>query len=161
MVVTKVMIRCLLLLTIFVSPLAQADAMDDIVKRGTLRIGIAEFVPWAMPAKRGGHVGYDVDVGNKIANDMGVRAEFKVYEWKDMIPALEAGEVDMLAGGIVVTPQRALRVTFTEPIAFSGAGMATNTHMTRDIENLEQLNDPDICPLDLRQGGNSLTQQQG
>jgi polar amino acid transport system substrate-binding protein len=144
MVVTKVMIRCLLLLTIFVSPLAQADAMDDIVKRGTLRVGIAEFVPWAMPAKRGGHVGYDVDLGVKIAKDMRVRAEFKVYEWKDMIPALEAGEVDMIAGGIVVTPQRALRVTFTEPIAFSGAGMATNTHMTRDIENLEQLNDPDI-----------------
>ena len=144
MVVTKVIIRCLLLLAIFVSPLAQADAMDDILKRGTLRVGIAEFVPWAMPAKRGGHVGYDVDLGIKIAKDMDVRAEFKVYEWKDIIPALEAGEVDMIAAGIVITPQRALRITFTEPVALSGAGMATNTHMTKDVENLQQLNDPDI-----------------
>jgi polar amino acid transport system substrate-binding protein len=144
MVVTKVIIRCLLLLAIFVSPLAQADAMDDILKRGTLRVGIAEFVPWAMPAKAGGHVGYDIDLGNNIAKDMGVRAEFKVYEWKDIIPALEAGEVDMIAAGIVITPQRALRITFTEPVALSGAGMATNTHMTRDVENLQQLNDSDI-----------------
>jgi len=144
MVVTKVIFRCLLLLAIFVSPLAQADAMDDILERGTLRVGIAEFVPWAMPAKRGGHVGHDVDLGLNIAKDMGVRAEFKVYEWKDIIPALEGGEVDMIAAGIVVTPQRALRITFTEPIALSGAGMATNTHMTRDVENLQQLNDPDI-----------------
>jgi len=144
MVVTKVIIRCLLLLAMFVSPLAQADAMDDILKRGTLRVGIAEFVPWAMPGKRGGHVGYDVDLGVKIAKDMDVRAEFKVYEWKDIIAALEAGEVDMIAAGIVVTPQRALRVTFTEPVALSGAGMATNTHMTKDVENLQQLNDPDI-----------------
>ena len=144
MVVSKVIIRCLLLLAIFVSPLAQADAMDDILKRGTLRVGIAEFVPWAMPAKRGGHVGYDVDLGIKIAKDMDVRAEFKVYEWKDIIPALEAGEVDMISAGIVITPQRALRITFTAPIAMSGAGIATNTHMTRDIENLEQLNNPDI-----------------
>jgi polar amino acid transport system substrate-binding protein len=75
---------------------------------------------------------------------MGVRAEFEVYEWKDIIPALEAGEVDIVAAGIVITPQRALKVTFTRPIALSGAGMATNTHMTRDIENLQQLNDPDI-----------------
>jgi polar amino acid transport system substrate-binding protein len=90
MVVTKVIIRCLLLLAIFVSPLAQADAMDDILERGTLRVGIAEFVPWAMPAKRGGHVGYDIDLGNRIAKDMDVRAEFKVYEWKDIIAALEA-----------------------------------------------------------------------
>ena len=144
MVVTKFIIRCLLLLAMFVSPLAQADAMDDILKRGTLRVGIAEFVPWAMPAKRGGHVGYDVDLGIKIARDMDVRAEFKVYEWKDIIPALEAGEVDMISAGIVITPQRALRITFTAPVALSGAGMATNTHMTKDVENLQQLNDPDI-----------------
>jgi len=144
MVMTKVIVRCLLLLVIFVSPLAQAGAMDDILERGTLRVGIAEFVPWAMPAKRGGHVGYDVDLSVKIARDMDVRAEFKVYEWKDIIPALEAGEVDMIANGIVITPQRALRITFTDPVALSGAGMATNTHMTKDVENLQQLNDPDI-----------------
>ena len=144
MVVTKVIIRCLFLLAVFVSPLAQADAMDDILKRGTLRVGIAEFVPWAMPAERGGHVGYDIDLGLKIAKDMGVRVDFKVYEWKDIISALEAGEVDMIAAGIVVTPQRALRITFTRPVAMSGAGMATNTHMTRDIDNLQQLNNPDI-----------------
>jgi polar amino acid transport system substrate-binding protein len=144
MVVTKVIFRCLLLLAIVVSPLAQADALDDIIKRGTLRVGIAEFVPWAIPAKRGGHVGYDIDLGNNIAKDMGVRAEFKVYEWKDIIQALEAGEVDMIAGGIAITPQRALLITFTAPVAMSGAGMATNTHMTRDVENMQQLNDPDI-----------------
>jgi len=144
MVVTKIIIRCLFLLAILVSPLAQADAIDDIVERGILRVGIAEFVPWAMPAKRGGHVGYDVDIGVKIARDMGVRAEFKVYEWKDIIPALEAGEVDMIAGGIVITPERALRITFTDPVALSGAGMATNTHMTSEVENLQQLNDSDI-----------------
>jgi polar amino acid transport system substrate-binding protein len=144
MVESKVIIRCLLLLAVLVSPLAQADAVDDILERGTLRVGVAEFVPWAMPAKRGGHVGHDVDLGIKIAKDMGVRAEFKVYEWKDIIPALESGEVDVIAAGIVVTPQRALRITFTEPVALSGAGMATNTHMTMDVENLQQLNDPDI-----------------
>jgi len=144
MVVTRVIIRCLLLLAVFVSPLAQANVMDDILERGTLRVGIAEFVPWAMPAKQGGHVGYDVDLGIKIARDMDVRAEFKTYEWKDMIPALESGEVDMIAGGIVITPQRALRITFSDPVALSGAGMATNTHMTKDVENLQQLNDPDI-----------------
>ena len=141
---TKVFIRCLIVLAVFASPLAQADAVSEIVERGTLRVGISEFVPWAMPAKRGGHVGYDIDLGVKIAKDMGVRAEFKVYEWKDIIPALESGEVDMIAAGIVVTPQRALRINFTEPVALSGAGMATNTHMTKDIESLQQLNHPDI-----------------
>ncbi len=144
MFVTKVFVRFLALLAIVASPLAQADAISEIVERGTLRVGIAEFVPWAMPAKRGGHIGYDIDLGVKIAKDMGVRAEFKVYEWKDIIPALESGEVDMIAAGIVVTPQRALRINFTQPVAQSGAGMATNTFMTKDIESLQQLNHPDM-----------------
>lgn len=144
MLVTNNIIRSLLLLAVFVSPLAQADAMDDILERGTLRVGISEFVPWAMPAKRGGHVGYDVDLARKIAKDMGVSAEFKLYEWKDILAALESGEIDMVANGIVVTPQRALRISFTDPVAMSGAGMATNTEMTKDIDNLQQLNDPDI-----------------
>ena len=137
-------IRRLLFLVLFVGSLAQADAIDEILERGTLRVGIAEFVPWAMPSKAGGHVGYDVDIGVKIARDMGVRAEFVVYEWKDIIPALEAGEVDLIAAGIVITPQRAMRVVFTNPIAFSGAGMATNTSMTSGIANLQQLNDSDV-----------------
>lgn len=144
MVVTKVFIRLLIVLVVAAGPLAQADAISEIAERGTLRIGISEFVPWAMPAKRGGHVGYDIDLGVKIAKDMGVRADFKVYEWKDIIPALESGEVDIIAAGIVVTPQRALRINFTDAIAMSGAGMATNTHMTRDIDSLQQLNHPDI-----------------
>ncbi len=144
MLVTKLITRCLLLMAIFVAPLAQADAIKDILERGTLRIGIAEFVPWAMPSEGGQYIGYDVDLGNRIAQDMGVGAEFRVYEWKDIIPALEAGEVDMISAGIVITPQRALRVSFTQPVAMSGAGMATNTEMTADIETMEQLNDPDI-----------------
>ena len=95
MVVTRVFIRCLLLLAIFVSPLAQANAIDDILERGTLRVGIAEFVPWAMPTKIGGHKGHDIDLGVKIAKEMGVRADFKVYEWKDIIPVAVKGAGDI------------------------------------------------------------------
>jgi len=141
---TKKLFRHLLLLGLFASSVVHADALDDILERGTLRIGIAEFIPWAMPAKRGGHVGHDVDLANKIARDMGVRAEIVVYEWKDLIPALEAGHVDIVGSGIAVTPQRALQVSFSDPVAMSGVGMATNTELTRNITNLEQLNDSKI-----------------
>ena len=144
MVAKRFIPLCLLLLAVFTGPSTQADALKDTLERGTLRVGISEFVPWAMPAKRGGHIGYDIDLGNRIARDIGVRAEFKLYEWKDIIPALEAGEIDMIANGIVVTAERALRISFTAPVAMSGAGLATHTEMTRHIGNLQQLNDPDI-----------------
>jgi len=134
----------LALALLFVSPLAGADALDDILERKTIRVGVAEFVPWTMRTESGELVGFEVDVGNKIAADMGVEAEFKVYEWDDIIAALDAGEIDVIAGGMAITPARALRVNFSRPIARSGVGLATNTRKTQKIQTLNELNDESI-----------------
>lgn len=123
---------------------ASADALQEILERGTIRVAVSEFVPLTMKSKAGGLIGFDIDIADKIAKDMGVKAEFSVYAWEDIIPALEKGEVDLIAGSMAITPQRALRVNFSRPLGTSGAGLATNTKMTKDIETLEQLNDPDI-----------------
>jgi polar amino acid transport system substrate-binding protein len=136
--------RTIPLLAVLFGATASADALDEIIERGTIRVGVAEFVPLTMKAKAGGYIGYDIDVANKIARDMGVTAEFSVYAWEDIIPALENDKIDVVAGTMAITPQRALRVNFSWPLATSGAGLATNTSMTQDIETLEQLNDPDI-----------------
>ena len=123
---------------------ASADALDTILERGTLRVGVAEFVPWTMKKGNGELVGFEIDMANKIASDMGVEADFRVYDWPDIIPALEKGEIDIIAGGMAITPQRALQVNFTRPTAESGIGIATNTELTRDISDFAELNNADI-----------------
>ncbi len=121
-----------------------ADVLDDVLDRGTLRVGVAEFVPWTLRNKAGELVGFEIDVAKKIAADMGVEPSFKVYEWDEIIPALERGEIDVIAGGMAITPARALRVNFSRPLAKSGVGLATNTNMTQEIKSLSELNDKDI-----------------
>ena len=123
---------------------AAADALDEILERGTIRVGVAEFVPWTMKNDDGELSGFEIDVANKLASDMSVEAEFEVYVWEDIIPALQAGDIDIIAGGMAITPERALKVNFSRPLAESGVGLATNTRMTRNIETLEQLNSPEI-----------------
>ncbi len=140
----QILKRTALLLVVFFAATASADVLDKIIERGTIRVAIAEFVPSTMKAKSGGHIGYDIDIANKIARDMGVKAEFTVYDWEDIIPALEQDKADVIVASMAITPQRALRVNFSWPLATSGAGIATNTSMTQSIETLEQLNDPDI-----------------
>ena len=83
---------------------ASADALDAILERGTLRVGVAEFVPWTMKKGNGELVGFEIDMANKIASDMGVEADFRVYDWPDIIPALQKGEIDLIAGGMAITP---------------------------------------------------------
>jgi len=141
MVRLKLLGHVLALVALVSPPLADADALDDIIERGTIRVGVAEFVPWTIKTKSGELIGFEVDVARKIASDMGVKPEFKVYEWEKIIPALQQGEVDVIAGGMAITPARALQVNFSQPLATSGVSIATNTSKTKDITSLKQLND--------------------
>ena len=136
---TKSFRRALLLFFIWPA-LANADVLDDVLEKGSIRIGVAEFVPWTMKTKSGEMIGYEIDVGKKLAADMGVQAEFKVFEWEDIIPALQQGEIDVIAGGMAITPSRALQVNFSRPLGVSGISIATNTRKTRNITSMDQLN---------------------
>ena len=121
-----------------------SDALQEILDRGTIRIGVAEFVPWTMRTQSGDLIGYEIDLANKLAKDLEVKPDIKVYEWEKIIAALQNGEIDVIAGGMAITPGRALQVNFTLPVAKSGVGLATNTRMTRHIKTLEQLNSKNV-----------------
>ena len=144
MPVKQTFVSILSLVTLLLSFSASADALNDILKRDTVRFGVAEFTPWTMKSESGELIGFEIDLGNKIADDMGAKAEFTLYAWDDIIPALERGDIDIIAGGMAITPGRALRLNFSHPIADNGVGIATNTSMTRNIERLTELNHPDI-----------------
>ena len=128
-----------LLLTFLAAP-ASADVLDEILERGTIRVGVSEFAPWTIKAASGELVGFEIEVANRLARDMGGKAEFKIYEWDDLIPALQNGEIDIIAAGMAITPARALKIEFTRPTATSGVGIATNISMTQHIETLADLN---------------------
>jgi polar amino acid transport system substrate-binding protein len=49
----------------------QESVIETIQKRGTLRVGLSTFVPWAMRDKDGNMIGFEVDVASKLAQDMG------------------------------------------------------------------------------------------
>ncbi len=144
MILRILILRSLPLLLLALSNLAYADVLEDILERGTIRFGVAEFVPWTMKSRSGELIGFEIDIANKLAKDMGLKAEFKLYPWNEVIPAVQSGEIDILTGGMSITPSRALQVSFSRPTADSGVGLATNTRMTHEIKTLEELNSPEI-----------------
>lgn len=140
----KALLRLLPFLLLSISVPATADVLDDMLERGTVRFGVAVFVPWTMMSESGELIGFEVDLAKKIAKDMGLKAEIKLYPWDEVIPALQSGEIDILTGGMSITPGRALQVNFTRPTAESGVSIATNIELTKDIKKLEDLNKPTI-----------------
>jgi len=140
----KSLFRLLAASLILVVANAQADVLGDILERGTIRVGVSLFVPWTIQDEAGELSGFEIDVANKLAEDMGVKPEYKIYVWEDIISAVMKGEIDIIAGGMAITPERALKINFSQPYADSGISLATNTEKTRDIKRLEELNQETI-----------------
>jgi polar amino acid transport system substrate-binding protein len=67
------------------------------------------------PDKPGHLVGFEVDLADAIAKELGVRAEFVQNDWSNLVPSLERGTFDIVMNGLEVTEARAGRVVFTRP----------------------------------------------
>ena len=120
-------------------------SLDQIVAAKTLRVGVNLLVPYAMQGKEGKLVGSEIDIGQRLAKDLGVEAEFKLYEWEQLIPALQKGEIDIIVAGLSITPARALQVWFSQPYATSGIGIATNTALTSEFDSLDDLDNDKVA----------------
>jgi polar amino acid transport system substrate-binding protein len=95
---------------------ADAQTINDIVKRGKVRIGVNSGAPpFSVVDAKGNPVGYDVDVAHVIAKYLGVPVEITPYTTPARIPALEAGKVDLVIATLSPTPERARAVMFTMP----------------------------------------------
>lgn len=123
--------------------LAGESVLETIKKRGVLKIGLDLFVPWSMRDNNGELVGFELDVGRKLAEDMGVEPEFIPTAWDGIIPALLAGKFDVIISGMSVTPQRNLTVNFTTPYAYSGLTILANKEMTKGF-TMEDFNNEDV-----------------
>jgi len=96
---------------------AAADALESITKAGTIKIGIFEdFPPFASLGSDMKIQGYDVDMAEKLAAALGVKAELVGITGQNRIPLLGEGKVDLLLS-IGHSEERAQVVDFTKPYA--------------------------------------------
>ncbi len=103
-----------------------ASNLDRIAQRGILRVGMsADMPPLNMLDKSGVPMGLDVDLANHMARSMGVRLSLVVKPFPDLLPALGAGEVDLVISGMAITPERNMQAAFVGPYHISGKALLT------------------------------------
>lgn len=124
--------------------LVQESAVEQILKRGTLKVGMSTFVPWAMKDKTGKLVGFEIDVATRLAEDMGVKVQFVPTKWAGIIPALLTGKFDVVIGGMSVRPDRNLKVNFSIPYDYAGQSIVANKKLAAGFSSLQDFNHPDV-----------------
>ena len=134
------------------SPASASDSvMDDVMRRGTLRVGFSSFVPWAMQDKSGNYIGFEIDVAQRLADDLGVRLQPVPTNWDGIIPALLAGKFDMIIGNMSITPKRCLSVNFSIPYDESAMDVTLNKEKAGHFKAVEDMNKPEVI-VALRNG---------
>ncbi|NOI92322.1 transporter substrate-binding domain-containing protein [Vibrio splendidus] len=133
----KTAITALLALAVSLPALAsETPNLDKINERGSLRVGMSTFVPWAMRNKQGDLVGFEIDVAKRLAEDSGWKVEFVPTAWDGIIPSLLSKKFDVIIGGMSITEARAKSVLFTEPYSHSGVQLAANKELAKGFTQI-------------------------
>lgn len=114
---------CLLLLAppAFAQPAFAQSRLDDILARGTLRVGLTgDYRPFSLKGPDGGMSGIDVDMANDLAAALGVKLEIVPTTWPTLLAGLTGQKYDIAMGGITVTLERQKTAFFSIPVMASG-----------------------------------------
>ena len=135
--------------------LVEESTVEQIIRRGSLRVGMSTFVPWAMKDKTGKWIGFEIDVASRLAKDMGVKIEFIPTKWAGIIPSLLTGKFDVLIGGMTIRPDRNLKVNFTIPYDYSGQTICAHKTLAAGFKTVKDFNRPDVT-ISARLGSSSV-----
>lgn len=109
------------------SPSALAeDVLARVKKAGELKVGTeTAFAPFDF-IDGGKHAGLNVDLFAEIGKEMGVKVSFVPLPWESVLPGLEAGKFDMVAGPATITKARVERYRFSPPVAEATVALLKN-----------------------------------
>lgn len=118
------------------------EALDQIQARGKFVIATdAGYVPFEVVEEDGTITGFDVDIANAIAEDLGVELQIKNVRWATIIGELKTGRVDAILSGMSITDEREEQVAFSRPYFHVGQVVVKRKGDDR-IQSWEDLDQP-------------------
>jgi polar amino acid transport system substrate-binding protein len=121
-----------------------SPVVDRIVAKKELVVGTAASMPpLNMTTKDGQIIGLEMDLARLFADGMEVKLTLKPMHFNDLLPALEAGKVDMVLSGMTIVPARNLRVAFVGPYFASGKSILTKKANVESLDEIAKMNNPE------------------
>lgn len=115
------------------------DLLAQIQERGEIVIAMeGTWAPWTYHDENDELVGFDVEVGQQIAEALGVEATFVEGEWDGLLAGLDAGRYDIMINGVDITEERSDAYDFSDPYAYDRTAVIVSGDNT-DITAMEDL----------------------
>ena len=121
-----------------------SPVLERIQAKKELVVGTAATMPPLNMTTKGGQiVGMEIDIASFFASSIGAKLTVKPMHFNDLLPALEAGQVDMVLSGMTITPERNLKVAFVGPYFASGKSILAKAANVDSIDEIAKMNNPD------------------
>ena len=128
-----------------VAKAAEAPVLQRIVQSGTLRVAMSgDQAPLNVKDRSGQMMGLEVDLAMLLA--AAFNAELKIVQkpFPSLLPALKAGEVDLIMSGMSITPERTLEISFVGPYFLSGKSILTKSRLLAGAQGPSDIDDEGI-----------------
>jgi len=89
-----------------------ANARED----GSIKIGVADEEPYGFTDENGTVTGQAPEVAREVLSNIGIGdVQASTVDFNSLIPALNAGEFDIVCAGMNITPMRCVQAAFSIP----------------------------------------------
>lgn len=113
--------------------------MGSTANAGKLRVGVdTAFVPFEFKGPDGKYTGFDVDLWDAIARQIGVEYDLIPMDFNGLIPGVTTGNLDVILGAITIKSKREEAIDFSHPYFRAGLKVMVGTGNT-DIKNPDDL----------------------
>lgn len=138
---TKSLITVAFLGTLLSANFAFADRLDDIEKRGEIKIAVFDSNPpfGFIDETTNKIVGLDVDYANAIAKELNVKVELVPTNPANRIPLLTSKKADLIVANFTVTDERAKTVDFSLPYFATGQKFIAKKGILKTADDLKNL----------------------
>ncbi len=98
------------------------------------------FMPFEFKGPDGKYVGFDIDLWDAIAKDLGLEYELQPMDFNGLIPALQSANIDVAIAGMTIKSKREEVVDFAFPYYDSGLLLMVRAD-EKEIAGIEDLGD--------------------
>ena len=129
---------------ILLGAICYAGKVEEIIKRGTIKIGTTgDYKPFTY-LNNGNYEGYDIQVAKLIGEEMGVKVEFISTTWKSLLEDLKENKFDMAMGGITRTTKRQMEAQMSNPYLIFGKCFLVRKNEKDKYNSIEKVNNPNV-----------------
>lgn len=117
---------------------ANSADLAEIQKSGTLRVAVANEIPYGYMDLDGTAKGVGPETITHIAKQLGIdNIEWTTTNFGSLIPGLQADRYDVVAAEMAILPQRCEQIIYSEPNSSYGEGLLVAKGNPKDIHDFE------------------------